>query len=66
MVHKLGREKMKALQLLKTFQQYTPMDPASPEAKATVTLAFFFFFFFNQAAPDIKKKLQRGSGGAHL
>ena len=36
------------------FQQYTPMHPESPEAKAAVALAFI-----NQAAPDIKQKLQR-------
>lgn len=39
---------------MEAFQQYTPMDPESPEAKAMATLAFI-----NQVAPYIKRTLQR-------
>jgi hypothetical protein len=38
---------------MEAFCKYTPMDPESPETKTVVSLVFF-----NQAAPDIKKKLQ--------
>ena len=40
--------------LMKAFRQYTPMDPQAEESRAAVLLAFV-----NQAAPDIKKKLQK-------
>ena len=39
---------------MEAFCKYTPMDPESPETKTVVSLVFF-----NQAAPDIKRKLQR-------
>ena len=39
---------------MEAFQQYTPMDPELPKAKATVALASI-----NQARPYIKKILQR-------
>ena len=39
---------------MEAFRQYTPMNPEAPETKATIIMAFV-----NQAAPDIKKKLQR-------
>lgn len=39
--------------VMEAFCKYTPMDPESPETKTVVSLVFF-----NQAAPDIKKKLQ--------
>lgn len=39
---------------MEAFRQYIPMDPESPEAKATVALVFI-----NQAAPDIKRRLHR-------
>ena len=35
-------------------RQFTPMDPEVPENQAAVVMSFV-----NQAAPDIKKKLQR-------
>lgn len=49
-------ENLKAFleRVTEAFRQYTPMDPKSPGAKAMATLAFI-----NQAAPDIKRKLQR-------
>ena len=40
--------------IIKAFRQYTPMDPQADESRAAVMLAFV-----NQAAPDIKKKLQK-------
>ncbi|XP_042792641.1 uncharacterized protein LOC122218484 [Panthera leo] len=40
--------------LIKTFRQYTPMNPEAPENQAAVVMAFV-----NQAATDIKKKLQK-------
>nr|XP_060467496.1 uncharacterized protein LOC132664638 [Panthera onca] len=40
--------------LMETFRQFTPMDPEVPENQAAVVMSFV-----NQAAPDIKKKLQR-------
>lgn len=40
--------------IMEAFRQFTPFDPESPESRASVTLAFV-----NQAAPDIKKKLQK-------
>lgn len=39
---------------MEAFRQFTPMDPEVPENQAAVVLSFV-----NQAAPDIKKKLQR-------
>ena len=40
--------------LMEAFKQYTPMDPQAEESCAAVLLAFV-----NQAAPDIRKKLQK-------
>lgn len=40
--------------LMEAFRQYTPMDPESPENQAAVVMSFV-----NQAAPDIRRKLQR-------
>ena len=40
--------------LMEAFRQYTPMDPQADESRAAVMLAFV-----NQAAPDIRKKLQK-------
>lgn len=40
--------------LMEGFRQFTPMDPEVPENQAAVVMSFV-----NQAAPDIKKKLQR-------
>ena len=40
--------------IMKAFRQYTPMDPQADESRAAVMLALV-----NQAAPDIKKKLQK-------
>ena len=40
--------------LIEAFRQYTPMDPQADESRAAVLLAFV-----NQAAPDIRRKLQR-------
>ena len=40
--------------LMEAFRQYTPMDPQDDESRAAVLLAFV-----NQAAPDIRRKLQR-------
>ena len=39
---------------MEAFRQFTPMDPDVPENQAAVVMSFV-----NQAAPDIKKKLQR-------
>ena len=39
---------------MEAFRQYTPMDPETPENQAAVVMAFV-----NQAATDIKKKLQK-------
>ena len=39
---------------MEAFRQYTPMDPQADESRAAVMLAFV-----NQAAPNIKKKLQK-------
>ena len=43
--------------LIEAFRQYTPMDPQAKESRAAVLLAFV-----NQAAADIKKKLQKNRG----
>ena len=40
--------------LMETFRQYTPMDPQADESCAAIMLAFV-----NQAAPDIRRKLQK-------
>lgn len=40
--------------LMETFRQYTPMNPEAPENQAAVVMAFV-----NQAATDIRKKLQK-------
>uniref|UniRef100_A0A8C0LZT6 Core shell protein Gag P30 domain-containing protein n=1 Tax=Canis lupus familiaris TaxID=9615 RepID=A0A8C0LZT6_CANLF len=40
--------------VIEAFRQYIPMNPEAPETKAVIIMAFV-----NQAAPDIKKKLQR-------
>ena len=40
--------------LMEAFRQYTPMDPQADESRAAVLLAFV-----NQAALDIRRKLQR-------
>ena len=40
--------------LMVAFRQYTPMDPQADESHAAVMLAFV-----NQAAPDIRRKLQK-------
>ncbi|XP_029422401.1 uncharacterized protein LOC115071394 [Nannospalax galili] len=39
--------------LLEAYRTYTPLDPEAPENQMVVSMAFV-----NQAAPDIKKKLQ--------
>ena len=39
---------------MEAFRQYTPMDPQADESRAADMLAFV-----NQAAPDIRKKLQK-------
>ena len=43
--------------LMKAFRQYTPMDPQAKESGTAVLLVFV-----NQAATDIKKKLQKIEG----
>ena len=43
--------------LMEAFRQYMPMDPQAEESRAAVLLAFV-----NQAAPDIRKKLQKLEG----
>ena len=40
--------------IMKAFRQYTPIDPQADESRAAVMLAFV-----NQAASDIKEKLQK-------
>ena len=40
--------------IMEAFRQYTPMDPLADESRAAVMLAFV-----NQAAPDIRRKLQK-------
>ena len=40
--------------IMEAFRQYTPMDPQADESQVAVMLAFV-----NQAAPNIKKKLQK-------
>ena len=40
--------------IMEAFRQYTPMDPQADESRAAVMLAFV-----NQAASDIKEKLQK-------
>ena len=40
--------------LMEAFRQYTPMDPQANESRAAVMLAFV-----NQAALDIRRKLQK-------
>ena len=42
---------------MEAFRQYTPIDPQAEESRTVVLLAFV-----NQAAPDIKKKLQKIEG----
>ena len=42
---------------MEAFRQYTPMDPQDEESRTAVLLAFM-----NQAAPDIKRKLQKIEG----
>jgi hypothetical protein len=39
--------------IMEAFRQYTPIDPQADESRAAVMLAFV-----NQAAPDIRRKLQ--------
>ena len=39
---------------MEAFRQYSPMDPQADESQAAVMLAFV-----NQAAPDIRRKLQK-------
>ena len=39
---------------MEAFRQYTPMDPQADESRVAVMLAFV-----NQAAPNIRKKLQK-------
>ena len=43
--------------LMEAFRQHTPMDPQADESRAAVLLAFV-----NQAAPDIRRKLQKIEG----
>ena len=43
--------------LMEAFRQYTPMDPQAEESHTAVLLAFV-----NQAAPDIRRKLQKIEG----
>ena len=43
--------------LMEAFRQCAPMDPQAEESRATVLLAFV-----NQAAPDIRRKLQKIEG----
>ena len=43
--------------LMEAFRQYTPMDPQAEETRTAVLLAFV-----NQAAPDIRRKLQKIEG----
>ena len=40
--------------LMEAFRQYTPMDPQAEESRTAVLIVFV-----NQAAPDIRKKLQK-------
>ena len=40
--------------IMKAFRQYTPIDPQADESQAAVML-----MFVNQAAPDIRRKLQK-------
>ena len=40
--------------IMEAFRQYTPMDPQADESRAAVMLAFV-----NQAAPNIRRKLQK-------
>ncbi|XDB67048.1 hypothetical protein ABFV05_020664 [Capra hircus] len=40
--------------IMEAFRQYTPMDPQADESRVAVMLAFV-----NQAAPNIRKKLQK-------
>ena len=43
--------------LMEAFRQYTPMDPQAEESRAAVLVTFV-----NQAAPDIRRKLQKIEG----
>ena len=43
--------------LIEAFRQYTPMDPQAEKSRPAVLLPFV-----NQAAPDIRKKLQEIEG----
>ena len=47
--------------LMEAFRQYMPMDPQADESHAAVLLAFM-----NQAAPDIRRKLQKIEGLGEL
>ena len=47
--------------LMEAFRQHTPMDPQADESHAAVLLAFV-----NQAAPDIRRKLQKIEGLGEL
>lgn len=40
--------------IIEAFRQYTCMNPEAPETRAAIVMSFV-----NQAAPDIKRKLQR-------
>ena len=42
---------------MEPFRQYTPIDPQAEESRAAVLLVFV-----NQAAPDIRRKLQKIEG----
>ena len=46
---------------MEAFRQYTPMDPQADESRTAVLLAFV-----NQAAPDIRRKLQKIEGLGEL
>ena len=48
------RDRQPPKRLMEAFRQYTPMDPQADESCVAVMLAFV-----NQAAPDIRKKLQK-------
>ncbi|XP_062977970.1 uncharacterized protein LOC134395737, partial [Elgaria multicarinata webbii] len=43
--------------LMKAYRRYTPIDPEHPNNRQTVVLSFV-----SQAAPDIRKKLQKADG----
>ena len=61
-VHLVRQEPTESLsafldRLMEAFRQYKPMDPQAEDSRAAVLLAFV-----NQAAPDIRKKLQKIEG----